>query len=289
MLALTLLTASLAFLASASPLKRAGPTDVEILNYALTLEYLEAAFYKGALAKFNAAAFKKAGYPSWVRGRFEQIAEHEAEHVTFLAGALGDAATKACEYSFPYTDPKSFVALSSVLENGGVSAYLGAAQFITTKAYLTAAGSILTTEARHQGWVNSAVAKQSAWSKAFDTPLDFDQIYSIVAPFITSCPSSNPALPAKAFPAASFTLSGKTLSLTFTPSSSAKGPYYLALYSGLDIAYYKISDDKKVTLPAGLQGTIFGVITTSGSAIDDSNTVAGPVILSFPFDSFAKN
>jgi hypothetical protein len=89
--------------------------------FAVTLEHLENAFYRDALAQFDAAAFESAGFPAWVRGRFAQIAEHEASHVAVLSGALGDAAVQPCEYTFPYTDPKSFGALSAVIENVGVS------------------------------------------------------------------------------------------------------------------------------------------------------------------------
>ena len=81
--------------------KRAAsnPTDTQILNYALTLEHLENTFYSQALGKFDAAAFEAAGYPSWVRGRFVEIGQHEAAHVAFLESVLGANATKPCTYS----------------------------------------------------------------------------------------------------------------------------------------------------------------------------------------------
>lgn len=65
--------------------------------------------------------------------------------MSFLSSALGDAATKACTYKFPVTDPKSFVAVSQILEGVGVTAYLGAAQYLSANL-VPVAGSILTTE-----------------------------------------------------------------------------------------------------------------------------------------------
>lgn len=73
--------------------------DIQILNYALTLEHLENKFYYEGLAKFDAAAFVAAGFAPFVRERLEQISSHEAEHVSFLSGALGSAATQACNYT----------------------------------------------------------------------------------------------------------------------------------------------------------------------------------------------
>lgn len=73
--------------------------DTNILQYALTLELLENAFYTGALGTYDAQAFADAGFPPWVRGRFEQISEHEQTHVAFLTSALGNAAPQPCTYS----------------------------------------------------------------------------------------------------------------------------------------------------------------------------------------------
>jgi hypothetical protein len=118
------------FPSTAATAPDAAHTDVSVLQYATTLEHLENAFYHGALAKFDARAFAAAGFPDWVRGRFEQIAQHEAAHVAFLTKALGDQAPQPCEYTFPYTDPQSFAALSFIIEGVGSAAYTGAARFV---------------------------------------------------------------------------------------------------------------------------------------------------------------
>lgn len=150
-----------------NPFKRANmtsPTDVQVLQYALTLEHLEATFYKQALDKFSDQDFANAGYPSWVRGRVSQIAQHEASHVKLLSAALGDSATPACNYAFPYTDPKSFIFLAAGIENIGVSAYAGANQYISDPLYSTVAATILSVEARHQGFFKGPVENTNDWT-----------------------------------------------------------------------------------------------------------------------------
>lgn len=105
-----------------------------------------------------------------------------------------------CTYDFGYTDVKTFLATASILEGVGVSAYLGAAASIMDKMYLTAAGSILTVEARHSAYLRSKLG-ESPFAQPFDAPLTLNEVYSLASPFIKSCPSTNPALPVKAFPA----------------------------------------------------------------------------------------
>ncbi|KAG8723211.1 hypothetical protein FRC09_004245 [Ceratobasidium sp. 395] len=272
----------------ALPARRDGPSDTDILNYALTLEN---AFYKGALEKFDANAFKKAGFEPFVRGRFQQIVDHEATHVQFLSEALGDKATKPCTYKFPYNDPKSFAALSMALEGVGVTAYLGAAKLISNKDYLTAAAAILTTESRHSAWISSSVNMGTPWSGAFDVPLSLNQVYSLAAAFITECPSSNPSLPVKAFPALTVSTTsykaGDIISVSFD-SSMAKGKdTYMTFFTGLTTEFSPVQDGK-VTVPKDLMGTVYAVVTTDNKTVNDDNTVAGPAILMFPFDSTVR-
>ncbi|KAK3065170.1 hypothetical protein LTS18_007369 [Coniosporium uncinatum] len=183
-------------------LQKRANIDTTVLQFALTLEHLENVFYKGALTKFSQRDFMKAGYSADYYNNLKYIAHDEEQHVELLTSALqaaGVMPVAACTYSFPYTDVRSFITLSSVLEGVGTSAYLGGAPLITDKGYLAVAGSILVTEAIHTSMQRGAVF-EVPMANPYGTALDPTSVYTLAAAFITSCPTSNPPLPFTAFP-----------------------------------------------------------------------------------------
>lgn len=164
-----------AFLGALPSIASAGvaKSDVAILNFALTLEYLEAAFYAEAVSK---------GKFSGNVGRFARVvAGHEAAHVGFLKGALGAAAVKKPTFDFKgtTTDMTKFKATAQVLEDTGVAAYLGQVGNIKSKKILGAAGSILPIEARHAGWIRD-INNVAGAPTAFETPKTKGQILAAV-------------------------------------------------------------------------------------------------------------
>ena len=101
--------------------------DGIILNFALTLEFLQRAFYESALAQFTQADFVAAGLEDAFFANVQAICFDEQSHVEFLILALlaaGIEPTGELEYDFPYTDVASFVGLASVIEGVSVSAWV---------------------------------------------------------------------------------------------------------------------------------------------------------------------
>jgi rubrerythrin len=154
-------------------------SDVAILNFALTLEYLEAAFYAEAVSRGH------------LRGRTrafaELVADHEAIHVKTLKSVLGRRAVKRPKFDFKGTNhsPAKFRETAFVLENTGVHAYLGQAGNIKTPKILAAAASIVTVEARHAAAIAELLGhikgKQGITPDgAFDAPLTKQQILRAV-------------------------------------------------------------------------------------------------------------
>jgi rubrerythrin len=153
---------------------QAPASDVAILKYALTLEYLEAAFYKEAVD-----AGKLRGE---VRAFARKVARDEATHVAALRKALGSAAQASPRFDFHGTTRSrtKFLQTSYALENTGVSAYLGQAGNIKTPSILLTAASIVTVEARHSGAVGQLLGRNISPSGAFDSGKTMEQVLAIV-------------------------------------------------------------------------------------------------------------
>ncbi len=162
-------------------------TPVDVLNYALTLEHLEHAFYRDGLQEFTAEDFMAAGYADNVYDYFGVIRDHELEHVNVITQVitdLGGEPVAEAEYDFGYTDLAGFVGVAQVLENTGVSAYQGAAQFLIEEdELLTAALTIHGVEARHAAYLNGLTG-ESPFPDAVNPTLTPDEVLAIAGPFI---------------------------------------------------------------------------------------------------------
>lgn len=116
-----------------------------------------------------------------------------------------------------------------------------------------------------------------------------NEVFTMAGAFITSCPSTNPVLPSKAFPTLSIAETkaqpGTPATFKFDSSAVASGTKLFAVFfTGLSKIFVPLQDGK-ATIPKDLVGTVYVVIGTSESKADDSDIVAGPTALRFEFDS----
>ncbi len=158
---------------------------VDILNFALTLEYLEDGFYRAALAQPGLIP------PQFVEV-FSTISRHESQHVSTLQGALGSAAvgqpkfdlTGGGKYPDILSNFRTFALVSQTLEDVGVAAYKGQAPKLAGGGdLLTTALRIHSVEARHAAEVRR-VRGVPSWTSAFDKPMSKTQVLAAASPFI---------------------------------------------------------------------------------------------------------
>jgi hypothetical protein len=157
----------------------AGSGDVDILNFALTLEYLETDFYK--------VKAKAVGLSGEAKTLAAMFADQEAAHVDALTKAIkgaGGTPAKKPTFVFPATDQASFLKLAYLLENTGVGAYNGAGPSLTNPAYLAAAGSIVQVEARHAASIGLLTMQSVTPDGGFDKPLTKAQVLAKAGPLI---------------------------------------------------------------------------------------------------------
>jgi rubrerythrin len=156
-----------------------GKGDIGILNYALTLEYLETAFYEevtmsGLFKGEELAVLKKFG-------------SEEAQHVSALHSTvkkLGGTPAPKPKSEFPLESAKAVTELASTVENLGAAAYLGQAGNIESPEVLAAALSIHSVEARHAATLNTLLGMSITPTGAFAEAADVATVLKSVEPFI---------------------------------------------------------------------------------------------------------
>ncbi len=158
-----------------------GKGDVGILNYALTLEYLETAFYADVV---KSGLFKGSDLAT-----IRKFGKEEAEHVSALTAfvkKLGGKPAPKPKTEFPLKSAKSVLELAGTVENLGAAAYLGQAANIESPAVLAPALSIHSVEGRHSAALNTLLGKPITPDGAFAKPADAATVLKSVEPFIVA-------------------------------------------------------------------------------------------------------
>ena len=156
-----------------------GKGDLGIVNYALTLEYLEAAFYAEVV---KSGLFKGAELEA-----IEKFGQEEAEHVVALskaAEALGGKPAAEPKTEFPLEDAQAVVELAGTVENLGAAAYLGQAPRISSPEILNSALAIHSVEGRHAATLNTMLGEPITPDGPFAVPADAPTVLKAVEPFI---------------------------------------------------------------------------------------------------------
>jgi hypothetical protein len=157
--------------------KPSAKEDIAILNFALTLEFLENEFYL--------LAIQKGGLTGDVAAVTKIVSKHESTHVAALKTALGSKAIKKPTFTFGTAteNQDEFIKTAIKLEDTGVMAYSGAGGLIFNKKILAKAVSILTVEARHASAFRR-LGKENFAPLAFDKPADMATVLAGASKFI---------------------------------------------------------------------------------------------------------
>ncbi len=163
----------------ASETAQFGKGDIGILNYALTLEYLETAFYADVI---KSGLFKGAELAT-----IKKFGSEEAQHVAALSAAvkqLGGKPAAEPKTEFPLKSAKSVLELAGTVENLGAAAYLGQATNIKSPEVLASALAIHSVEGRHASALNTLLGQPITPDGAFAKPADVKTVLKSVEPFI---------------------------------------------------------------------------------------------------------
>lgn len=290
-------------------------SDVQILNFVLSIELLLAALFEQGLRKSTPGDFVNTGLPQFTLGRLEQIRKHTEIHTAFLKQAITDSGSPVvqpcnyimyvlsiCAYMQPYRsrrpleDPRSLIEAVINIATVLASAFYGAIGRMENADYRTALASISGTISRQAGWLNSAVLEKSAWNTAFDAPLTSRQAWTIVQRYISSCPPENAELFSTGFPD---TFTPLDISGALIPGSRgivkfdkmvellADRLLEVVFTTGIGELRSPLENGGFFNVPRGVAGlgTAYVFVALSDGPITDLNIIAGPALVQFPSSS----
>ncbi|GAA5868466.1 hypothetical protein JCM1840_007006 [Sporobolomyces johnsonii] len=254
--------------------------DFQSLNLALNQELIELDLFHNGLARFTTADFEAAGLNADDRFLIEHMADQEVGHALALSNILGvDRSAKQCTYQYPYTNVKEFVVFSQLLTRFGEAGVYGFLGQLDSRPAAQILLQSITTEARQQMAFRQlqGLPAQPEW---FETGLPQSYAWTLLSPYIKSCPSTNPRVEWQNFPTlnitnqpyalggtpginSNYTLTsganrsihftweqpGKTTGYDglFTTSTVAGAPKFLAFIDQLNVTYSPIYNVSNMT------------------------------------------
>ncbi|KAL9611138.1 MAG: hypothetical protein Q9167_004191 [Letrouitia subvulpina] len=275
-------------------------TDSEVLNFILSLEHFQDAFYRQGLANFSQAQFAEYGFDADFYLNLTEIASQERIRVTSLTSSLlqlNVTPVAECDYFFNVTSPAVFVTEASLIEAVGVSSYIGLLAYLRDPAYLKVFSSVLAVEARHSSFIRAALGLQP-FPSPYDTPIDLNEIYTLVELFTVSCPQESP-LALKNYPTLSSSFSNHGVigrEVTFVTYGkdikvgSDSEPIYAAFLTITGPVFASTirlpgNGGFNTTVPAPpegyapISGLTYVVLSSSNTSLTDENILAGPATI----------
>ncbi|EON98274.1 putative stress response protein rds1p-like protein [Phaeoacremonium minimum UCRPA7] len=285
-----------------------GPPGVDDVTWQnlLSAEWIIYSFYQQGVEAFNASSFVAAGYPNNTYQRIMEIRNNENGHLRIFQNQISSTSVKpgACKYQFPFYDPTSFLALTTVLEVSSMSFLTGLVQQAKIDMAKGSMLAIAETETRHEVWTLLEIWKTNPFAGPSDTVFPYaNEILDTTNSFIVpgSCPPENLEYPSPrqhlpALSAAEGTKSlepGATISLNFTdatnqPSFCADKQYYAVFFHAVSNISVPIDTSCwpekaiNVTIPAEFEkdkGVVIAVVADTPGAPTKETVVAGPGII----------
>ncbi|KAF4609536.1 hypothetical protein D9613_012255 [Agrocybe pediades] len=222
--------------------------DFQSINLALNQEWIELDLFHHGLAKFSVEEFEEAGLNAEDRYLIQFMAEQELGHATLLTNILGPRAAKQCTYQYPFEAVREFVDFCQKLTRFGESGVYGFLEHLNSRDSAQLLLQSITTEARQQMIFRQfeGLFPMPVW---FETGITQSMAWSLLAPYLVSCPAENPRIEWQNFPALNievcrevyltWELPGKIVSYnnSYITTTTAGPPEYVAWISQLNTTF----------------------------------------------------